>query len=289
MTTGPCRALPLEGNALTDSVVRIDGLDIEYTDRGTGPTVMFVHGLFVTGAVWNDVVTELGHTYRCPVPTWPLVAHRTSAGSADLTAEATARRIVHFMDAQDLRDVTVVANDTDGGLVPAALGDTTLDKTRIAKLVLTNCDRYEHFLPGASARTVKISRLSPALGGEVLRLLATGPGQRFFLRSVCRRTPTAQRQREIIGSFARDKVTRRDAARVTASLDPALTMRAVAAIKAFDKRDTLAWGTKDQLFPVQHAIRLRDGFPAADLIECRQLNRRHDRYPIRLAAAISSS
>ena len=65
-------------------------------------------------------------------------------------AEATARRIVHFIEALDVRDVTVVANDTGGGLVLTALGDATLDKSRIGRLVLTNCDSYEHFPPGSS-------------------------------------------------------------------------------------------------------------------------------------------
>jgi pimeloyl-ACP methyl ester carboxylesterase len=92
-------------------------------------------------------VSELGGGFRCVVPTWPLVAHSTPTDGADIGAEATARRIVHFIEALDLRDVTVVANDTGGGLVLAALGDATLDKSRIGRLVLTNCDSYEHFPP----------------------------------------------------------------------------------------------------------------------------------------------
>ena len=45
---------------MTAKKVRVDGLDIEYTDTGQGPTVLFVHGVYVTGALWNDVVAELG-------------------------------------------------------------------------------------------------------------------------------------------------------------------------------------------------------------------------------------
>jgi pimeloyl-ACP methyl ester carboxylesterase len=54
---------------------------------------------------------------------------------------------------------------------------------------------------------------------------------------------------------------------VTASLDPALTLRATPAIEAFDRPVTLAWGTEDELFPLDHALRLRDAFPRATLIE----------------------
>ncbi len=234
-----------------------------YTDTGAGPTILFVHGVYVTGALWNDVVTELGDDVRCVVPTWPLGAHSTKTDGADLGAEAAARRIVHFIEALNLNDVTVVANDTGGGLVLGCLGGPTLDTSPIARLVLTNCDSYEHFPPGSFAQIVKICRLSATVGGGILRLLATGPGQSFFLRAVCANAPTKERQREIFGAFASSGAARRDAVKVTVSLDPALTLRAAPAIEAFDKPVTLAWGTDDQLFPLKHAQRLRDAFPHA--------------------------
>ncbi len=252
---------------MTTERVRVDGLDIEYAETGTGPTILFVHGVYVTGAVWNDVVAELGEGFRCIAPTWPLGAHNTSTDGADLGAQAAARRIVHFMEALDLTEVTVVANDTGGGLVLASLGDPVLDTSRIGRLVLTNCDSYEHFPPGAFAQVVKLCRLSPAVGGAIVRLLATGAGQSFFLKAVCHAPVTKDRQREVFGAFATSAAARRDALAVTASLDPALTLRAAPAIETFGPPVTLAWGTQDKLFPLEHARRLRDAFPNATLIE----------------------
>ncbi|MDT5082948.1 MAG: hypothetical protein QOJ80_7585 [Mycobacterium sp.] len=252
---------------MTIKRVRVDGLDVEYADSGTGPTVLFVHGVYVTGAVWNDVVNELGDGFRCIAPTWPLGAHSTSTEGADLGAEAASRRIMHFVEALDLSEVTVVANDTGGGLVLASLGDPALDTSRIARLVLTNCDSYEHFPPGSFAHIVKLCRASPTVGGALVRLLATGPGQGFFLKAVCRTPPNKDRQREVFGAFATSPAARRDAVTVTASLDPALTLRAAPAIEAFDRPVTLAWGIDDKLFPLDHARRLRDAFPHASLIE----------------------
>ena len=71
---------------MTANRVRVDGLDVEYVETGDGPTVLFVHGVYVTGAVWNDVVHALGAQFRCIVPTWPLGAHGTSTDGADLGA-----------------------------------------------------------------------------------------------------------------------------------------------------------------------------------------------------------
>lgn len=252
---------------MTTSTIRVDGLDIEYTDTGRGPVVLFVHGVYVTGALWNDVVAELGDGFRCIAPTWPLGAHSTPTDGADLGAEAASRRVVGFMEALDLTDVTVVANDTGGGLVLASLGDPALDTSRIAHLVLTNCDSYEHFPPGSFAQIVKLCRLSSTLGVAVMRILASRPGQAFFLKAVSKHPPNPQRQREIFGAFATSRAARRDAVQVTGSLDPALTLRAAPAIEAFDRPVTLAWGTEDQLFPLGHARRLSDAFPHTTLIE----------------------
>jgi pimeloyl-ACP methyl ester carboxylesterase len=256
-----------EENQVTTKKIRVDGLEVEYVDIGTGSTILFVHGVYVTGAVWKDVVAELGQGVRCIAPTWPLGAHSTPTDGADLGAEAAARRIVHFMESLDLTDVTLVANDTGGGLVLASLGDPGLDTSRITRLVLTNCDSYEHFPPGSFAQIVKLCRLSSKLGGGIVRLLATGPGQSFFLKAVCKHPPSPEWQREIFGAFATSGATRRDAVTVTASLDPALTLRAAPAIEAFDRPVTLTWGTEDRLFPLDHARRLRDSLPHATLIE----------------------
>jgi pimeloyl-ACP methyl ester carboxylesterase len=244
----------------------VDGVTIDYTDTGTGPVVLFVHGVYVTGALWNDVVAELGDQYRCIVPTWPLGAHKP-AGTADLGAAAAAGRIVHLMEALDLRDATVVANDTGGGLVLSALGDPTLDPSRIGRLVLTNCDSYENFPPGAFRSIVHLCRFSARLGAGILRGLASRAGQAFFLKAVSKTSVTADRQAEIFGEFATNPVTRREAVRVTASLDPALTMRAAPAIERFDNPVAIAWGTDDKLFPLAHAHRLANAFPKAQLIQ----------------------
>ena len=66
---------------MTTQKVRVDGLDIEYTDTGQGPTVLFVHGVYVTGALWNDVVAELGEGFaasRRP-GRWARTAHPPTA------------------------------------------------------------------------------------------------------------------------------------------------------------------------------------------------------------------
>ena len=245
----------------------VDGAVIDYEDTGTGPVVVFVHGVYVTGAIWHRLVAAVGGRARCIVPTWPLGAHEPVEDGVDLSAAASARRIVGFLEALDMRGVTLVANDTGGGLVLAALGDPTLDTSRIGSLVFTNCDSYEHFPPGQFRVLVKLCQISPRLGVLVLRALSTKPGLSVFLKAVCKQPVTDAEKSAIFGAFLTNSATRRQAATVTASLDPSLTLRAVPAIRAFPGAVTLAWASGDPMFPLDHARRLAADFPNSKLTE----------------------
>ena len=185
---------------------------------------------------------------------------------ADLSARATARRIPELLETLDLRDVTLVGNDTGGGLCLAALGTRHPGLQRIGRLVLTNCDSYEHFPPKGFDKMVALMRRSPALGSTLLRCFASSLGQRVFLKGVCAaRPPTGARARAIFGAFADSAATRQDALRFTQSLEPSVTLDAVDDLRSFSKPVLLAWGAADRLFPLDHARRLRTDFPDARL------------------------
>ena len=104
------------------SSVVVDGATIDYTDEGTGPPVVFVHGAYVTGALWDEVAATLSDQNRCIQPTWPFGAQANPVGaSVDLGVVSSGRRIVGLLEQLSLTDVTLVANDTGGGIVLAAL------------------------------------------------------------------------------------------------------------------------------------------------------------------------
>jgi pimeloyl-ACP methyl ester carboxylesterase len=148
--------------------------------------LLFMHGLYVTAALWDDLTGRLTDRFRCIAPTWPLGAQDELAGDADVGAAASARRIAHFVEQLDLDDVTIICNDTGGGLVLTMLGDQTLDLSRIGRLVLTNCDSYEHFPSGSFRPIVNICRANAGLGGVILAGLASKRGQQVFLNAVCK-------------------------------------------------------------------------------------------------------
>jgi pimeloyl-ACP methyl ester carboxylesterase len=245
--------------------IELGGAAIQYTDIGSGPPVAFVHGAYVTGALWDDVVDRLAVDHRCIAPTWPFGAQEAPVGDVDLGVQAEGRRIAGLLDALDLHDVTLVSNDTGGGIVLAALGDPTLNFDRVSRLVFTNCDSFEHFPPKSFAPIVKLCSAS-ALGGRlVLGALATGPGLKFFASSVTRNGIPAERLPAIFGGFRSSAAVRREAVRFSADLNPRYTLGAAAALAEWTKPVLLAWGADDKMFPMTHAQRLADTFPDADL------------------------
>lgn len=246
--------------------VTVDGAEIFYEDIGSGPPLVFVHGVYVTGALWDDVTARLSAEHRCITPTWPHGAQRVPVGQgADLSVEAAARRIVNLLESLDLSDVTLVANDTGGGVVLSALADSTLPWERVSKLVFTNCDSFEHFPPAGFKPLVRLCRLNTALGAGVLRLLASGRGQGFFIRAVTKRGLDRARWPALFGGFATSAAVRREAAQFTAVLDPRHTLAATAAIEAWQKPVLMIWGDSDKVFPVSHGRRLAEAFPHATL------------------------
>lgn len=249
----------------TDDAIDLDGARIRYRSTGDGPTVVFVHGVYVGGGLWHDVVDRLDD-FTCIVPTWPLGAHSDPAPDADVSAAAAAVRIPALLEALDLTDVTLVGNDTGGGLCLAALATGHTGLARIGRLVLTNCDSYEHFPPKGFDRIAAISRKVPPIGAAFIRFLASRPGRRYFMKSVCVHPPAGADADRIFEAFATSKAARADALRTTQSLVPSVTLDAVDALRAFDRPVLLAWGVDDELFPIAHAERLADDFRDARLV-----------------------
>jgi len=244
--------------------VAVGDVEIEYTDTGSGPVVVFVHGAYVTGALWDDVVDRLSASHRCIAPTWPFGAQaETVGGGVDLGVGSSGRRIVGLLEALDLSDVTLVANDTGGGILLAALGNAMLNWDRASRLVFTNCDSFEHFPPKSFAPVVRLCALNQAAGAIVLKGLTTRPGLKVFSSAVTRNGIDAARRPAIFGGFLTSASVRREAARFTADLKPSYTLAAVNALRRWSKPVLMAWGTNDKLFPLSHAHRLAETFPDA--------------------------
>jgi pimeloyl-ACP methyl ester carboxylesterase len=241
---------------------------IRYRDTGSGPPIVFIHGLLVDGTLWRKVVPRLEGRFRCIVPDLPLGSHTIAMKpDADLSPPALARTIGELLEKLDLRDVTLVANDTGGALTQILLasGERT---DRIARVVLTPCDAFDNFLPPMFRPLQWLARVPGAVNGVIQTLRA--PALRrlplAFGWLTKRRVPN-----DVTAGWLRpcqtDRGVRKDTAKVLAGVDSRFTNEAAEKLPGFERPVLIAWAPEDRFFPLEHARRLAELFPDARIEE----------------------
>ncbi len=230
-------------------------------------TVVFVHGFLVNGHLWDGVAERLAvDGVRSIVADWPLGAHRTPAApDAELSPIAVAASVLALLDELDLHDVTLVGNDTGGAICQLALRG---DHHRIGRLVLTNCDAFEHFPPAFFVPLFVAARYRPAVWAVLQstrpRILRHLPLAFGLLLSKPR---DAALTRGWVQPALEDAAIRRDITRFARGVRRDELVDAASWLGAFDKPVRLVWGTRDRLFSGAMAKRLQAAFAKAELIE----------------------
>jgi pimeloyl-ACP methyl ester carboxylesterase len=235
---------------------------VEYRDSGSGPVLLFVHGLLVNGTLWRKVVSRLEGDFRCVVPDLPLGSHRVPLrADADLSPHGLARLIADFMDALALEDVTLIGNDTGGALCQLV---ATRHPDRLARLVLTPCDAYENFLPPAFRPLQWIARV-PGGVNAMMQPMRFGAMQQLPMAfGMLTKRPIERSVRDgwvrpAIGS----REIRRDVAKVLRGIAPRYTLEAAERLADFDRPVLLAWAPEDRFFKIGYAERLAATIPDA--------------------------
>ena len=158
----PRKESGVEGATMRE--VRLGGGVIRYRDVGTGPVLFFVHGILVNGTLWRHVVANLAGRFRCIVPDLPLGGHSIPMEpGADMSPPGVARMVADLMRELDLRDVTLVGNDTGGAICQLVISN---HPERIGRLVLDQLRRLRGVFPCGSQ--------SLPLPGEALRRALRG-------------------------------------------------------------------------------------------------------------------
>jgi pimeloyl-ACP methyl ester carboxylesterase len=240
---------------------------IRYRDTGSGPPIVFVHGLLVDGTLWRKVIPALEPSFRCIAPDLPLGSHTIPMKpGADLSPPALARVIGEFIERLDLRDVTLVANDTGGALTQILLASGKTE--RIGRVVLTPSDAFDNFFPPMFRPLQYLARVPGAVNAVIQTLRAPAlrrlPLAYGWLAK--RRIPN-----DVTAAWVRpcqtDRGVRRDTARVLAGVSSRYTNEAAARLSSFERPVLLAWAPEDRFFPLEHARRLAELFPDARLEE----------------------
>ncbi|MGH3207425.1 MAG: alpha/beta fold hydrolase [Trebonia sp.] len=241
---------------------------VAWQSSGHGPPLVFFAGALANHDLWRDVAGRLADRYRCVSVDLPLGAHpRPLTEGADRSATSLARLLLDCLELLDLSDVTVVANDTAGGLLLLSLASGHQALGRVGRLVLTNCESYDQFPPDALRKASAMARSFPRLAQAVVRLQLRWPAvYRRGMSSVTATGLDRERMASFRGPAVRDRRVAGDLVAAMAGFRPQLLLDAAAEIPRFDRPVLLIWGEDCPFFPMPHARRLAADFPQATLV-----------------------
>lgn len=246
-------------------VARLRQGDVRYFERGSGRPIVFVHGVLTNANLWRSVVPDVAAAgFRCLAPDLPLGAHETPMhADADLSPVGNADLLADFLDALDLRDVILVANDTGGALTQILLSRRP---ARVDRVVLLPSDCFEYFFPPIFKALPYVARIPGATRvlSSLLRALHPMP---FVFGWVAKRPLP----KEIVESYlwppGESAGVRRDLRKLLREVHPRHTLAAAEALRTFTRPVLLLWGKEEKLFPVRLAYRLADVLPDARVVE----------------------
>lgn len=235
---------------------------LHYQESGAGAPVVFLHGYLMGARLWDPVTRLLDGEFRCLVPELPFGAHPAPMRlGADLTAAGLGRLVADFLDALDLREVTLVGNDSGAAVAQVV---AARHPGRLGGLVLATGDAFDNYPPAPFRPLIAAAR-----AGMLTALLAVLKARR------ARSLPTAygwlthgDLPHDLIDcwvtAYFADHGVRRDLRRLTAALGDDEFMTQIAAeLAAFTKPALLAWAADDKFFPLEHVRQLAAILPDA--------------------------
>jgi pimeloyl-ACP methyl ester carboxylesterase len=241
---------------------------IEYRQRGSGPPIVFAHGVGVNGDLWRKVAPQLAAGHRVIVPDLPLGGHSIPlTGEPDMSLPGLAKILGGLIEALDLQDVTLVANDTGGAITQAYIGGRP---ERIGRLVLTSCDAFDRYPPPAVAYLKPTARVPGGLAllGQAVRFKAV---QRLPIAyGWATHSPIEPRIMESYTTNIRTNPgVRADLGRVLKQARQSDMQAASRSVANFDRPALVVWAADDKFFPHEHGRALADLMPQGrfELIE----------------------
>jgi|SRR5215467_7997445 len=234
-------------------------------EAGSGPAIVFVHGVLLNANLWRKVVARLSPDFRCIALDLPLGSHSLPMNAdADLSPLGVTNLIADAIEALELEDVTLVGNDTGGALCQMLV---TRRPERIGRLVLTSCDYRDNFPPPAFDAIVKVLvKLEPIV--PVLFAPLRVPAFRHlpFAMGGMTNQPI---ERRVENSYAlpaiADRRVRADLVKLLSRLDKRLTNEAADRLRDFHSPALIAWSRDDRFFGTADAERLASDLPNARL------------------------
>ena len=234
---------------------------VSYTEQGSGPVALFVHGVLLNGYLWRHQQTELSDVRRTIAV--DLLAHGATEISPDqdVSVLANAKMLNEFLDALSIEKADVVGNDSGGGICQIF---SALYPERVRSLTLTNCDTHDNWPPEAFKPFVAMVK-----AGGLRNTLEAMLSNKAVYRSPDALGPAYEHPEnvadETIETFlhpfvATDQRTR-DLERFVNAFDNKYTVAVESKLKMLNAPTLIVWGTDDIYFDVKWSHWLAETIP----------------------------
>jgi pimeloyl-ACP methyl ester carboxylesterase len=234
---------------------------ISYTEQGTGPVALFVHGVLLNKYLWRHQLEDLSDVRRNIAV--DLLAHGDTEISPDqdVSVTANAKMLKQFLDALKIDQVDLVANDSGGGISQIF---AALYPERVRSLTLTDCDTHDNWPPEAFKPF-----LAMAAGGGLRGTLETMLADKSVYRSPNALGPAYEHPDRLsdesietyLRPFVRTEQRTRDLERFLAAFDNKHTLAIEAQLKTLKAPTLVVWGTDDIYFDVKWSHWLAENIP----------------------------
>jgi len=234
---------------------------ISYSEAGSGPVALFVHGVLLNGHLWRHQMTELSDIRRCI--SLDLLAHGDTEISVeqDVSVTANANMLREFLDALHIDQVDLIGNDSGGGIAQIF---AALNPARVRSLTLTNCDTHDNWPPEAFKPFLSMAA-SGGLKGALDAMLAN----KDVYRSAQALGPAYEHPEHVtdqtietyLGPLVRSAERTLQFKHFLGAFDCSHTLAIEAGLRRLQAPTLIVWGTDDIYFDVKWSRWLADAIP----------------------------
>jgi len=234
---------------------------ISYTEQGTGPVALFVHGVLLNGYLWRHQLADLSDVRRCIAV--DLLAHGDTeiASDQDVSVTANANMLKEFLDALKIDQVDLVGNDSGAGIAQIF---AALHPERVRSLTLTDGDTHDNWPPEAFKPF-----LAMAAAGGLPGTLNAMLSDKSVYRSAGALGPAYEHPEQLsddsiekyLRPLVRTEQRTRDLERFLAAFDNKRTLAIEGRLKTLKAPTLIVWGTDDVYFDVKWSHWLAQNIP----------------------------
>ncbi len=232
-----------------------NGATIHYIDEGTGPVLLLLHGNPTWSFLYRHIIAGLKDHFRCIAPDYPGFGLSHAPEGYDFSAASQVHVMSSFVEALDLRDMTIMMQDWSG---PIGLSIALASPDRVRGFVIGNTWAW----PLERRGQKMFSRLMGGPPGRVLAWCCNGIVRFFMWKGIATRLDkNALKMYLAPFSKSRDRAPTHIFPRQLRAAAPFLADIYRRLPELADKPVLLVWGEKDFAFQAPERRRFEALFP----------------------------